>query len=84
MWAVVLASAAGEVTLTTSDTTSQTFPVTPGVNELSLPIAAGGFMKATLTRNGQTVLDFQPEGFTFNPTPATFNYNAFVAGQTAQ
>ncbi|KAI0712188.1 glycoside hydrolase [Earliella scabrosa] len=84
MWAVVLASAAGEVTLTTSDTTSQTFPVTPGVNKLSLPIAAGGFMKATLTRNGQTVLDFQPEGFTFNPTPATFNYNAFVAGQTAQ
>ena len=84
MWAVVLASADGQLTLSSTDSDAQTFDVKAGVNKLSLPIAAGGFMKATLTRNGQTVLDFQPEGFTFNLTPATFNYNAFVAGRTAQ
>ena len=84
MWAVVLATADGSLTLAGSDSNTQTFDVKAGVNKLSLPIAANGFMKATLTRNGQTVIDFQPEGFSFNPTPETFNYNAFVASRVRQ
>ncbi len=84
MWAVVFATADGQVTLSTSDQTTQTFDVKAGVNKLSLPIAANGFMKATLTRNGQTVIDFKPDGFSFNPNPEKLNYNAFVAEQTAQ
>ena len=80
MWAVVLASADGQLTLSSTDSDAQTFNVKAGVNKLSLPIAAGGFMRATLTRNGQTAIDFEAGGFAFDPTPATYNFNAFVGG----
>lgn len=36
-------------------------------------------MEATLTRNGQNVVDLKPSGFTFNPNPPSYNFNAFVA-----
>ncbi|KAI0822261.1 glycoside hydrolase [Trametes gibbosa] len=83
LWAVVLATADGEVTLQTSDTTSQTFPVKAGANKLSLALTPGGFMHGTLTRNGQTVIDLKPDGYKFDPNPATFNYNAFVASASS-
>ena len=81
---MVLASADGQLTLSSTDSDAQTFNVQAGVNKLSLPIAAGGFMHGVLSRNGQTVIDLKPDGFTFNPNPPAFNYNAFVAQATAQ
>ncbi|RDX53305.1 glycoside hydrolase [Lentinus brumalis] len=84
MWAVVLASADGKLTLSSTDSDAQTFDIKAGVNKLSLPIQPNGFMHGVLTRNDQTVIDLKPDGFTFNPNPTAFNYNAFVAQATAQ
>ncbi|KAI9058333.1 glycoside hydrolase family 71 protein [Trametes sanguinea] len=84
LWAVVLATADGSLTLATSDTTSQTFQVKAGVNKFSLDLSPGGFMHGTLTRNGQTTIDLKPDNYTFNPNPPAFNYNAFVASATSQ
>ncbi|TFK87288.1 glycoside hydrolase family 71 protein [Polyporus arcularius HHB13444] len=83
LWAVVLATAAGQLTLSSSDTTSQTFDVQAGVNKLSLPLTAGGYMRGVLTRGGQTVIDLKPDGFVFNANPSAYNFNAFVANATA-
>ena len=80
----MLASADGQVTLSSSDATTQTFDVKAGVNKLQLPLTPGGFMHGTLSRNGQTVIDLKPDGYTFNPNPTAFNYNAFVASARAQ
>ena len=78
IWVVVFATSPATVTLSTSTTDSQTFNVSVGVTKLSLPITAGGYMKAVLERNGQTVINLQPHGFYFNPSPPSYNYNAFV------
>ncbi|OBZ69001.1 hypothetical protein A0H81_11350 [Grifola frondosa] len=78
LWALVFATSDATVTLATSNTTSQTFNVTAGVNKLSLPLTPGGFIQGTLQRGGQTVVDVKPDNFTFNPTPPAFNYNTFA------
>ncbi|KAG6331266.1 hypothetical protein ID866_7823 [Astraeus odoratus] len=78
VWAVVLATSPATVTLSTSPSSSQTFSVAAGVSKLSVPISAGGYMEATLVRNGQTVVNLKPDNFTFNPTPSSYNFNAFV------
>ena len=83
MWAVVLATADGSLTLAGSDSNTQTFDVKAGVNKLSLPLNPGDFMSGTLTRNGQTVVNLKPNNFTFNPNPSAFNYNAFTASATS-
>ena len=79
LWAVVFATAPATLTLHTSDTTSQTFQVTTGVNKFSMDLTPGGYMRGTLVRNGQTVVDLQPQGYTFDANPQTYNYNAFTA-----
>ena len=81
MWAVVLATADGQLTLTSGSNT-QTFDVTAGVNKLSLALQPGAGMEGTLVRNGATVVDLKPD-FTFNPNPSAFNYNAFTASATS-
>jgi glucan endo-1,3-alpha-glucosidase len=73
-----MAVSPGIVTLSTSSTQSQTFNVTAGVTKLSLAIQANGFMHATLQRNGKTVIDLQPQNFTFDPNPPSYNFNAYV------
>jgi len=78
IWAVAMTTAPATVTLSTGAQT-QTFDVPAGVSKLSLPIAAGGSMHGSIVRSGQTVVDLQPQGFSFNGSPATYNYNAFVA-----
>ncbi|RPD53744.1 glycoside hydrolase [Lentinus tigrinus ALCF2SS1-7] len=83
MWAVVLATADGQLTLSSLDADSQTFDVREGVNKLSLPLIPGGYMRGVLTRGGQTVIDLKPDGFVFNPNPPAYNFNAFVANATA-
>ena len=82
MWAVVLATADGQLTLTSGSNT-QTFDVTAGVNKLSLPIQPNGSLHGVLTRNNQTVIDLQSTNYTFNPNPSAFNYNAFTASATS-
>ncbi|KAJ6585011.1 glycoside hydrolase [Mycena capillaripes] len=85
VWAVVLATAPGSVTLSTTATDAQTFDVTPGVNKLSIPIAPGGNLHGVLTRDGATVVELAPSAtdFTFNGSPQTFNFNTFVASASA-
>lgn len=81
MWAVVFATSAGQVTLYSSDTNSQTFNVNAGVTKLSFPLTeTGGYMRATLTRNGVVITDFAPPDYFFQPNPPNYNYNAFTAG----
>jgi glucan endo-1,3-alpha-glucosidase len=84
-WATVLATADGEVTLSTSPENTKTFPVTAGVNKLAVPIAPGGNLNAQLTRNGATVVNLAtpPTDFTFNGAPSTFNYNIFVSSASS-
>ncbi|EDR13362.1 glycoside hydrolase family 71 protein [Laccaria bicolor S238N-H82] len=83
IWAVVLTTAPSSVTLATSPTTSTTVNVPAGLTKLTMPISAGGTMKGTITRNGQTVVELNPTGFTFQGSPKTYNFNAFVASATA-
>ncbi|EIM86043.1 glycoside hydrolase [Stereum hirsutum FP-91666 SS1] len=79
LWAVIMATSASTVTLSTSSTNSQTFSVPSGVSKLSIPISAGDTMHGTIERDGVSVVDLQPEGFMFQGSPETYNYNAFVA-----
>lgn len=92
VWAVVMASAPSTVVLSTStddnDTGSQhSFDVPAGVSKLAVPITPGGTMKGVVMRNGQVVvqLDVSPDEFTFQGSVSDkgYNYNAFVAGATA-
>ncbi|CDO71438.1 Glycoside Hydrolase Family 71 protein [Trametes cinnabarina] len=79
LWAVVLATAPASLTLATGDNATQTFDVQPGVNKFNMSLTPGGFMQGTLTRNNVAVIDLKPDGYTFDPNPATFNFNVFVA-----
>ena len=79
LWAVAMTTAPATVTLSTGNGKTQTFNVPAGMNKLSIPISAGGTMHGTIARNGKTIVDFHPQGFTFNGSPQTYNYNAFVA-----
>jgi glucan endo-1,3-alpha-glucosidase len=85
VWAVVLATAPGQVTLSTTATDAKTFDVTPGVNKLSIPIAPGGNLHGVLQRDGATVVELAPAAteFTFDGAPQTFNFNTFVASASA-
>ncbi|KAF7365193.1 hypothetical protein MVEN_00390900 [Mycena venus] len=84
-WAVVMATAPGSVTLSTTATDAQTFDVQAGINKLSIPIAPGGNLHGVLSRNGGTVVELAPPAtdFTFNGAPQTFNFNTFVAKAVA-
>lgn len=84
LWTVVFATAPGNLTLHTSDNTAQSFPVKAGVNKISTPLTPGGYMRGVLQRSGQTVIDLQPKGYTFNANPDAYNYNAFTAFATSQ
>ncbi|KAI0031385.1 glycoside hydrolase [Vararia minispora EC-137] len=78
VWALVFAASPAQVVLSVSNSTSQTFTVPAGVTKLSVPITPGDTMHAQLIRAGVTVVDLDPD-FTFQGSPQTYNYNAFVA-----
>jgi len=40
-------------------------------------------MKGTIERNGETIAELHPKEFTFQGSPTTYNFNAFVASATA-
>lgn len=73
------ATAPATVTLSTANGKSQTFNVQAGANKLSTELTPGGYMHGTVVRDGNTIIDLKPDGFTFNPNPSSYNYNAFVA-----
>ncbi|KAH9480430.1 Glucan endo-1,3-alpha-glucosidase agn1 [Psilocybe cubensis] len=83
VWAIVMTTAPASVVLSTSATNSLTFQVPAGVSKLAIPIAPGDTMSGEIQRDGQTVVSLNPSGFSFNPNPQTFNFNAFVASATA-
>jgi glucan endo-1,3-alpha-glucosidase len=77
MWAVVFATSPCTVILATDPSSPQSFDVPAGVTKLSLAIAPGGTMYGKIVRDGNTVLELDPQ-FTFDPNPTTYNYNAMV------
>ncbi|KAH9480429.1 Glucan endo-1,3-alpha-glucosidase agn1 [Psilocybe cubensis] len=85
VWAVVMTTAPSNVILSTSPTNSMTFEVPAGVSKLAIPITPGGTMKGVIQRDGQTVVELAPtaDEFTFQGSPQTYNFNAFVASATA-
>lgn len=77
LWATSFTSAPAAVTLTAGSNT-EVFPVPAGIWKMKVPSSAGS-IKATLSRNGQTILTVAPSNFTFTLTPTAYNFNAFVA-----
>lgn len=73
MFAVVLATKGSTLQLN-----SHSFTVPAGFSQYSIPLSPGDTMHATLARNGATVVDVHPSGYSFDPNPPSYNYNAFV------
>ncbi|QRV96019.1 alpha-1,3-glucanase [Ceratobasidium sp. AG-Ba] len=48
-----------------------------GVNELTVPLAAGG-VGCTVTRNGASIINYAPSDFTYSTTPSVCNMNAWT------
>lgn len=84
LFATAFLTAPADVILTTNTGKSQTFPGQVGINNFNVALAPGDFIQGTISRSGATIVDVKPEKYgTFNPTPATINFNAFVAGASA-
>ncbi|KIL63226.1 glycoside hydrolase family 71 protein [Amanita muscaria Koide BX008] len=81
VWVVVMATQASKAVLSTDSTLAQkqTFDAPAGVTLLSVPITPGGIMYGEIQRGGNTVVKLQPQGFVFNGSPVTYNFNALVA-----
>ena len=67
MWAAVFATSKATVTLQCGSSSS-TFTVNPGVNQLKIPLAAGK-MTVKMVRNGQTIINQTPQDFTYTLSP---------------
>jgi len=78
VYAVVMATSPSKVTLSTSPSQSKTFDVPAGVSKLSIPISAGGTMYGKIERDGNIVVELDPD-FNFDSNPKTYNYNALAA-----
>lgn len=77
LWAVVQLTAPANVTLTCGPSTSTT-RVPAGTTKLKLPLTANCAVSSTITRGAKNTT-FAPSGMVFSTTPATYNFNAFVA-----
>ncbi|KAI0635462.1 glycoside hydrolase family 71 protein [Trametes polyzona] len=79
VWAVALLTAPANVTLSCGST-SQTTQVSAGLSKLKLKFpSANCAVKAVVTRNSTTALNFAPQGFNYNTRPPSYNFNAYVA-----
>jgi hypothetical protein len=93
VWAVVMVPSAATVTLTfTPDSgtaTSQTFSVNSGVTPVSMLLSESqsGLISGSIERNGQTTVQMggQAQGgaFSWDVTPPSENFNAWVAWATS-
>ncbi|TFK24019.1 glycoside hydrolase family 71 protein [Coprinopsis marcescibilis] len=88
VWAVVLLTTDAQVTLSCiqegdSDSDngeeSTTQNLSAGLSKLRLKLTYDCSPVAQITRNGEDVLRFAPEGFRFSTQPTAYNFNAFVA-----
>ncbi|KAG8862543.1 hypothetical protein FRB96_001100 [Tulasnella sp. 330] len=80
MFVDVLCTAPSTVVLATGDGKSQTFQVPAGASHLSMPLTVGGYLEATIQRDGATVVNCKPTGYTFTDSPPAYNFNFFMGG----
>ncbi|KAI0919228.1 hypothetical protein AcV5_002197 [Taiwanofungus camphoratus] len=80
-WIVVFAKASAVINLTGADDHVSPTEVPAGITKLSSTMVVGGSMKAQMFRTGVLVAECDPKrkGFLFQPHPATYNFNAYVA-----
>ncbi|KAF9559027.1 hypothetical protein CPC08DRAFT_763569 [Agrocybe pediades] len=81
MWAAVFAAAPATVVLECGSSTN-TFQVNPGVNKIKIPLSPGK-MTVQMSRNGQTIINYTPNDYTYISNPVLYNYNAWVGSATA-
>lgn len=67
MWAAVYSTAPATVVLKCGSS-SGSFSVTTGVSKLKIPLAAGQ-MTVQMIRNGQTIINYTPTGYTYVTNP---------------
>ena len=84
MWAAVFATAEATVTLQCGSSSS-TFTVNKGVNQLKIPLAAGQ-MTVKMVRNGKTIINETPPSseYTYNlhPVLCTFFFFSLTIGSS--
>lgn len=76
MWAVVFATSKANVTLKCGKSSS-TSTVTPGVNKLKIPLAAGG-ISVKMVRNGRTIISETASNYTYVLNPPTCASSFFI------
>ena len=64
------------------DSSAVTVDIPAGVTKLRHPLVVGKTMAVRLERGGASTLDYRADGFTFDPNPKVYNFNAWV-GWTA-
>ncbi|ODO07533.1 glucan endo-1,3-alpha-glucosidase agn1 [Cryptococcus wingfieldii CBS 7118] len=82
LYAVVMATEAATVTLTSGSTT-ESFSVEAGLTKLRISLAAGS-ISGTITRSGSTVASYDAgSDFSYTTSPTTYNYNYFVGSSSS-
>ncbi|KAG7441402.1 uncharacterized protein BT62DRAFT_937170 [Guyanagaster necrorhizus] len=52
--------------------------ISSGTWKISLPLRETCQVEVAVSRDGYGIADFRPDGFFFNMTPSSYNFNAFV------
>jgi hypothetical protein len=60
-----------------------TMDVPAGVTKLRCPLVVGGTIRVQLERGGSTVMDYVADGFVFNGSPPSHNFNVWVGWKAA-
>ncbi|KAH6904267.1 alpha-1,3-glucanase [Coprinopsis sp. MPI-PUGE-AT-0042] len=77
VWAVVLLSSDAQFTLSCGDSNIR-MSLPGGLSKVRLHLDTDCHVRAVVTRNSRTVLDFSPEGYAFQKAPPSYNFNAFA------
>ena len=81
MYCVVFASAPCTVEMSTAADASQnvqTFNVSEGAHPISIPLTPQGGMSARMIRNGESVVELDADGYTFQENFSTYDFNPVV------
>ncbi|QRV75654.1 alpha-1,3-glucanase [Ceratobasidium sp. AG-Ba] len=73
----VFLTSTAQVNCHSGTNTSGAKTLNAGVNELTVPLAAGG-VGCIVTRNGATVINYAPTEFTYTTSPSVCNMNAWT------
>ncbi|EJU03820.1 hypothetical protein DACRYDRAFT_21255 [Dacryopinax primogenitus] len=82
IYALVLATSTASVQVC-AGSSCQTFTANPGVNQFTVNMVPGSGMSASMTRNGQTVVNVDGGSFTVEGSPSLYNFNIAVFGATS-